>query len=171
MGENYKILNDGTIVREDYFFRQVHGNGVQILPFQRKGWNIFLISLIPIFGWIYAIVLPCLMVKETNIACAEDGDHTRGFWGTFGLGIITFGIYPIVWQCFWLNREANYLKRHNKKSILTGGQWFAFYFFGILLSFSLVGVILLIVAWCKFIRQHNEVCATYNEINNFVAKV
>jgi hypothetical protein len=171
MGENYKILGDGTIVREDYFFRQVQGNGVQILPFKRKVWKIFLISLIPVFGWFYGLFLSFSMAKETNISCAEDGKHTLNFWGALGLSIITFGIYGIVWQYKWLNREANYLKRHNKKPLLTAGDWLALFILGYILSYVVVGIVFFIVILCKQIWQHNQVNATYNEINNFVAKV
>jgi hypothetical protein len=171
MAENYKILEDGTILREDYFFRQVHGSGVQILPFERKVWKIFLISLIPIFGSFYCFFLIFFMAKETNIACAEDGKHTLNFWGALGLSIITLGIYGLVWQYKWFNRESNYLKRHNQKPLLTGGQWLTFYILGIILSYVVVGIVFLIMIYCKQIWQHNRVNATYNEINNFVSKV
>jgi hypothetical protein len=171
MAEKYKINEYGEIIREDYFFRQVHGNGVQILPFERKVWKIFLISLIPIFGWFYGLFLTFFMAKETNISCAEDGDHTCNFWGAVGLSIITFGIYGIVWQYKLFNREANYLKRHNQKPLMTGGKWLAFYLLGIILSYVVVGVVFLIMIFCKQIWQHNRVNATYNEINNFVAKI
>ena len=45
---NYKINEYGEIIREDYFFRQVHGTGTQILPFERKVWKILLIALMAV---------------------------------------------------------------------------------------------------------------------------
>jgi amino acid transporter len=171
MKERYKINEYGEIIREDYFFRQVHGIGVQILPFERKVWKIFLISLIPVFGWFYGLFLTFFMARETNISCAEDGGHTRNFWAATGLSIITLGIYGLVWQYKWYDREAKYLKRHNKKSLLTGGQWLALFVFGFILSYVVIGVVFFFIIFCKQIWQHNKVNATYNEINNFVSKV
>ena len=121
---NYKINEYGEIIREDYFFRQVQGTGTQVLPFERKVWKIYLLSLIT-FG-IYGLVVAFSMAKETNISCAEDGKHTRGFWGVIGLSIITLGIYVIVWYCKWLNRESSYLEKHRKSSKLKGGGYLGF---------------------------------------------
>jgi len=182
--ENFKINEFGEIVREDYFFRQVSGSGVQVLPFNRKVWKIYLLTLVT-FG-IYGLVLAFAMAKETNISCAEDGKHTRGFWGAFGLSIITLGIYMIVWYCKWLNREANYLERHGKSSKMTGGGYLFLVLLIIILNvvaqitaytspeisllFSLAVFVFGIVILTKVITQHNEVNITYNEINNFVRK-
>lgn len=183
MAENYKILDDGTIVREDYFFRQVQGNRVQILPFQRKVWKIYLLSIIPIFGWIYSIVIAFAMAKETNISCVEDGKNTRGFWEVIGLSIITIGIYAIVWYVQWLNREAAYLERHGKNDNKFKGSTYLILFIilivlSIIMSFAqipvvgnLLSIIYGIFVLYKIVSQHNEVNATYNEINNFVAKI
>ena len=112
MTTQYKINEFGEIVREDYFFSQVQGTGVQILPFQRKVWKIFLLNLLT-FG-IYGIFVGFAMAKETNIACAGDGKHTNGFWAVLGLSIITLGIYAIIWYVQWLNREATFLNNKNK---------------------------------------------------------
>ena len=176
----YKINEYGEIIREDYFFRQVHGTGAQILPFERKVWKIYLLSLITL--GIYGIVVAFAMAKETNISCVEDGKHTRGFWAVIGLSIITLGIYALVWYCKWLNREANFLKRHGKKPQLTGGGYlliflllFAYGFFAEMMQIGLlpevvVSIIVGIIILTKVVTQHNEVNKTYNEINNFVSK-
>ncbi len=145
---NYKINEYGEIIREDYFFRQVRGTGVQILPFKRKVWKIYLLSLIT-FG-IYGLVVAFAMAKETNISCVEDGKHTKGFWAVIGFSIITLGIYAIVWYCKWLNREGNYLERHGKSSKLKGGGYF--------------GLILLqiFIAYLPIILAATGVIAMYN---------
>lgn len=185
--ENYKINEYGEILREDYFFRQVHGTGAQILPFQRKVWKVYLLSLVTL--GIYGLILNFSMAKETNVSCAEDGKHTMNFWGAFLLSIITFGIFGLVWTCCWLSREANYLKRHGKTPKLTGGGYVAFFFVIMLLTVlsqlaladgSLTAVVALmvnvailiisIVILSLFVKQHNEVNRTYNELNNFVQK-
>ncbi len=181
MAENYKILDDGTIVRGDYFFNQVRGTGVQILPFKRKAWVIYLLSAIT-FG-IYGIVMAFAMAKETNISCAADGKNTRGFWEVIGLSIITLGIYAIVWYVQWLNRESNFLKKRGTDGAFSGSSYlilviiqFAVNVFG---SFvpefgaisSIVNIVLGITILTQIIRQHNKVNACYNELNNFIQKV
>jgi hypothetical protein len=181
MAENYKINEYGEIIREDYFFRQVQGSGVQILPFERKVWKIYLLSLIT-FG-IYGLVLAFAMAKETNISCIEDGKQTRGFWGVIGLSIITLGIYAIIWYVQWLNREANYLRRHGKDESFKGSTYLWLILLQIVVNIisgieptigficSIVNIVLAITILAKEIKQHNKVNATYNEINNFVQKV
>ena len=191
MGQNYQINQFGEIVQEDYFFRSVRGDGAQILPSNRKVWKIWLLCLVTL--GIYSIVFWLAMGKETNVACKEDGKHTRGFWGTIGLSIITLGIYAVVWICKWLNREYSYLQRHNHKGILSGSG-FLLYFFIILvvdllpvillssgtvsyIDYSIISIgssiILMIIGislMVKYIHQHNMVCRIYNDINNLVRK-
>lgn len=178
MAEKFRINEYGEIIREDYFFRQVQNNQVQFLPFERKVWKIYLLSLITL--GIYGIVVQWAMAKETNISCVEDGKHTRGFWGTLGLSIITFGIYGIIWAYKWLNREANYLERHGKSKVLTGGTYLLIQIINIVLSYvmafsgsdfgTLISIVIGIIVLTLLVKQHNAVNALYNEINNFVSK-
>lgn len=44
---------------------------VRFLPFERKVWKIYLLSIITLS--IYGIVVQWAMAKETNISCVEDG--------------------------------------------------------------------------------------------------
>ena len=178
MGEKFRINEYGEIIREDYFFRQVQNNQVQFLPFERKVWKIYLLSIIT--QGIYGLVVQWAMAKETNISCAEDGQHTRGFWGTLGLSIITLGIYGIVWAYKWLNREANYLERHGKSKVLAGGTYLLIQIINIVLSYimafsgsnlgTLITIVIGIIVLTLLVKQHNAVNALYNEINNFVTK-
>lgn len=178
MGEKFRINEYGEIIREDYFFRQVQNNQVQFLPFERKVWKIYLLSIITL--GIYGLVVQWAMAKETNISCTEDGQHTRGFWGTLGLSIITLGIYGIVWAYKWLNREANYLERHGKSKVLTGGTYLLIQIINIVLSYvmafsrsdfgTLISIVIGIIVLTLLVKQHNAVNALYNEINNFVTK-
>jgi hypothetical protein len=178
MAEKFRINEYGEIIREDYFFRQVQNNQVQFLPFERKVWKIYLLSLLTL--GIYGIVVQWAMAKETNISCVEDGKHTRGFWGTLGLSIITFGIYGIIWAYKWLNREANYLERHEKSKVLSGGTYLFIQIINIILSYvmafsgsdfgTLISIVIGIIVLTLLVKQHNTVNALYNEINNFVSK-
>lgn len=182
MEQNYQINQFGEIVQEDYFFQSVKGDGVQILPSNRKVWKILLLSIVTL--GIYGIVFWLAMGKETNVACKEDGKHTRGFWGAIGLSIITLGIYGIVWVCKWLNREYSFLLRHNHNGILSGKGYLVYFFFMIIViylpvifDYSVISlgcsIIQLIIAIClmtSYVRQHNMVCRIYNDINNLVRK-
>lgn len=148
------------------------------MPFERKVWKIYLLSIITL--GIYGLVVQWAMAKETNISCTEDGQHTRGFWGTLGLSIITLGIYGIVWAYKWLNREANYLERHGKSKVLTGGTYLLIQIINIVLSYvmafsgsdfgTLISIVIGIIVLTLLVKQHNAVNALYNEINNFVTK-
>jgi hypothetical protein len=181
MAENYRILDDGTIVREDYFFRQVQGAGVQILPFKRKAWIIYLLSVITL--GIYGIVMAFAMAKETNISCAADGKHTRGFWEVIGLSIITLGIYAIVWYVQWLNREANFLKNRGKDGSFSGSTYVVLVIIQFVVNIigsiipefgsisSIISIVLGITILSQIIPQHNKVNANYNELNNFIQKI
>ncbi len=178
MGEKFRINEYGEIIREDYFFRQVQNNQVQFLPFERKVWKIYLLSIITL--GIYGLVVQWAMAKETNISCAEDGQHTRGFWSTLGLSIITLGIYGIVWAYKWLNREANFLERHGKSKILSGGVYLTIQIVVFIVSYaialsggsfgSIISIIIGIVILTLLVKQHNAVNTLYNELNNFVTK-
>lgn len=191
MGQNYQINQFGEIVQEDYFFQSVKGDGVQILPSNRKVWKILLLSIVTL--GIYGLVLWFAMSKETNVACKEDGKHTRGFWGAIGLSIITLGIYGIVWVCKWLNREYSFLLRHNHNGILSGKGYLVYFFFMIIVIYfpvillsagmvsysdysvislgcSIIQLIIAIYLMTSYVRQHNMVCRIYNDINNLVRK-
>ncbi len=166
MKNQYKINEFGEIVSEDYFFSQVKGTGVQILPFQRKVWKMIILNIITI--GIYGIVIGFAMVKETNITCSEDGKHTRGFWPVMGLAIVTLGIYVIIWYVQWLNREAAFLKSKNIDGSFSGGLYF------LLVLLSLIpyaGFIIQFIILTCIVNQHNAVNAKYNETNNFIQKV
>ncbi|GAP73155.1 hypothetical protein SAMD00024442_63_9 [Candidatus Symbiothrix dinenymphae] len=172
---NFQINEFGEIVREDYFFRTVKGTATQVLPSNRKAWKIYLLSFVTFD--IYGFVVSFAMAKETNISCAEDGKHTKGFWGTLFLSIITLFIYAIVWEYKWLNREANYLESRGKKNTFTGGSYLLLVLFLFILPFltdfvglppllgDILGIIFAIIILTMEIAQHNAVNETYNEEN------
>ena len=178
---NYQINEFGEIIREDYFFRTVRGTNAQLLPFNRKVWKIYLLSFFT-FG-LYGLVVAFAMAKETNIACVEDGKHTRGFWEVLGLSIITFGIYYVVWYVKWLNRESKYLANQGNEKSFKGSTYLWLMLLQVVINIigsasseisiicSILNIIIAIVILTKVITQHNAVCKIYNEVNNFVRKV
>lgn len=170
MINQYKINEFGEIISEDYFFKQVNGSGVQILPFQRKYWKIFLLNVITI--GIYGLVVGFAMAKETNITCVGDGKTTNVFWKVIGLSIITLGIYAVVWYAQWLNRESAFLKSKNKQGSFNGRSYLL-----MLLLVAISSVVPLLPIVFNFIilylvvNQHNNVNTAYNEMNNFIEKI
>ena len=89
MGQNYVINENGEIIRGDYFATTVKEEKPQPLPFNRKAWVMFLLNIVTL--GIYGMIVWFAMGKETNITCKSDGKHTKGFWATLGLSIITLG--------------------------------------------------------------------------------
>ena len=130
------------------------------LPSHRGFWLTLLLSIITlgIYGWylIYAFA------KETNIACKEDNKKTTGLLLYIILTLVTFGIYAIVWQCMWINRCNEYLRRNNKPE---GLQVSTFLLTLFLLGWLTLGIMYLVV-FCKSLYLQNAVNRTYNELNN-----
>lgn len=182
----YTINEYGEITREDYFFTFVKGDTPQVLPTNRKVWKIWLLSLIT-FG-IYGIVVMFAMGKETNIACVEDGKHTRNFWGALLLSIITLGIYGFVWYYNWANREYEYLGRHTREGgILSGAGLIGLMIITLIIAVAqqivsinmgvdivywvlyIIYLLWSIFVMSKYVKQHNNVCKAFN-INTFGKK-
>ena len=107
-------------------------------------------------------IYPCYLIsaarKDLNLVCKDDGKKTAGFWKYFFLSIITLTIYSWVWYIKACNRMHKYLKAHGKRSRISGGGFFCWNTFGLLL---IVGPI---VAQVKYFRNWNEVNRTYNEL-------
>lgn len=127
------------------------------LPVNRGFWKVFFFSIITL--GIYQFYLIHAFAKETNIACKEDGRHTRGLLAYILLSLITLGIYSIVWQAMLVDRRGNFCEKHGVHNRLT------LVFF--LLTIFLLGVLTLgilnIVVYVKFIHQQNDVNKIYNE--------
>ena len=116
--------------------------------------TIFFLTLIT-FG-IYGIYFIHVQARDTNIACAEDGKKTAGLIKLILIGIITFGIYFIVWDIKLVLRWQKYTEKNNEKprcSILIH----------ILLTFvlSFTGVAPIIDSYLR-LRAFNQVCEIYN---------
>jgi ABC-type uncharacterized transport system fused permease/ATPase subunit len=130
------------------------------LASNRGFWLTLLLSIVTlgIYGWylIYSFA------RETNIACKEDGKKTTGLLLYVIFSIITFGIYSIVWQCKWINRCNEYLRKNNKPE----GLQVSTYLLTIFLLGWLTLSIMYIVVFCKSLYLQNAVNRTYNELNN-----
>ena len=171
MGQAYVINENGEILRGDYFATSVKEEKPQPLPCNRKAWVMFLLNLVT-FG-IYAIVIWFAMGKETNISCSNDGKHTKGFWATLGLSIITLGIYFIIWVIQWMKRETDFLCARNESAIITGGVYIFVTIINAILSYvfamnEMIGIQYIVCYSISFvllffvIKKHNRVNEIYN---------
>lgn len=98
----------------------------------RNDWTatkVILLSLVT-FG-IYDLYFYYHVAKGLNVICDGDGKHTRGVGFYIGIGIITIGIYSLVWQYGVGERIRNNAGRYGA-NVTTGG--------GTLLACSLGGL-------------------------------
>lgn len=171
MGQAYVINENGEILRGDYFATSVKEEKPQPLPCNRKAWVMFLLNLVT-FG-IYAIVIWFAMGKETNISCSNDGKHTKGFWATLGLSIITLGIYFIIWVIQWMKRETDFLKARQEPTVITGGIYILMTIVNVIIQYVLVlnemtvaqyivNYSISLVLLSLVIKKHNRVNEIYN---------
>lgn len=131
-----------------------------MLPTSRGFLKAFLLNLVTL-GFYNWYLIHCF-AKETNVACAEDGRHTKGLVAYVLLSLITFGIYGIVWYCNWIGRCNSFLIRHKKPEGLQTSTY--------LLTVFLLGVltagIMFAVVFAKTLYMQNSVNALYNELNS-----
>ena len=175
----FEINEFGEIVRKDYAFRSAKKSPDQPLPTNRSAGMVYFLSFITL--GIYGIVLSFNMAGETNISCADDGKHTPGFWKAVLLSLITFGIYWLVWNYKWCNREADFLRKNGRSSIITGGEWETMQFVMLILSMipmlcimiGMVGNVDLITRIVQLInlgialRVLSKILAQHNAVNKF----
>ena len=132
-----------------------------MLPTSRGFIKAFLLNLVTLgfYNW----YLIHSFAKETNIACAEDGRHTKGLLAYVLLNMITFGIYGIFWYCNWIERCNSMLLRHHRPQGLQMSTY--------LLTTLLLGVltfgIMFFVVYAKMLYLQNAVNGLYNDLNGF----
>ena len=120
-----------------------------------RNWFVcFLLTLIT-FG-IYGIYLMYVQIRDTNIACSNDGKHTSGLLKLFLLGLITIGIYILVWEIKLISRWQSYVENHNEKPKYTITVFLICNF--LLSSFFIPPLISSILRLSAF----NHVCRIYN---------
>lgn len=126
------------------------------LPVNRGFWQVFFFTLLT-FG-IYGFYLYYAYAKETNIACKDDGKHTRGLLAFILLSLITFGIYQIIWFASLIDRRGSFCENHGVQNRLT----VSFYLLTIFIFSWLTLGICAIIVGVKFIHQQNDVNRIYN---------
>ena len=123
-----------------------------------RNWFLVLLFSFITFG-IYSIYFLHVQIRDTNIACANDGKKTSGMLKLIFLGILTFGIYIIVWNIKLVLRWQSFIEANNEKSPYT-------LVIHIILNYvlSVTGIVLIIDIVLR-VLAFNKVCRIYNETN------
>ena len=126
-----------------------------------RGFWLSLLLTIVTLGF-YQWYLIYAFARETNIACKDDNKKTTGLVLYLLLSLVTLGIYAVVWECMWINRCNEYLRKNNKPDGLQVSTYLLTFF---LLGWLTLGIMYLVV-YCKQLYLQNAVNSTYNELNN-----
>ncbi len=121
--------------------------------------RVVLLSIITL--GIYALYLIEIMAENTNIACSRDGKRTWGVFPVLMLGIVTLGIFPIIWHCMQIRRYQNFCEKHGEKCRTS----IKFY-----LLWTLLGAPILVgpfIAWAHFLAAYNQACRIFNQTHTF----
>lgn len=118
-----------------------------------RGWFVTML-LSAITGGIYGMYLMHVMARDTNIACANDGKHTRGLLAFILLSMVTLGIYALVWQLMIISRWENNAVQAGQKPRCTLVAY-------LLWTLLLPGIGSMIASY-KYIHGFNQACAIYN---------
>ncbi|ADE19611.1 DUF4234 domain-containing protein [Mycoplasma crocodyli] len=116
--------------------------------------RIFLFSLVT-FG-IYGLFFLHRVAKETNQICQGDRRKTGGLLAFIILGIITFGIYVLVWKFKILSRRRLFLEKNGRKGVASQ----TVYLLWALLFFPVAPIYF----YFKGTWQHNAICEVYNQL-------
>jgi hypothetical protein len=97
------------------------------------------------------------LANDVNTICEGDGKKTSGLLKYFLLGIITLGIYNLVWLYKLANRLQNNAQKYNLTFKESGGAVLLWYIFG---SLIIVGPF---IAMHIIIKNTNALAKEYNK--------
>ena len=111
------------------------------------------------FG-IYPLVMMCIMGDEVNRICDGDGKHNSFYLLAGLLGLVTFGIVPVVWCAKAMNRLQDNAYRYGPavNPRHSGNSYILWLYVG---SFIGIGPF---VAWAYFVSDINEFADVYGRI-------
>jgi len=91
------------------------------------------ILLSAITGGIYGFWRIYVLARDMNLMCDGDGKKTRGFLAFFFFGLITFGIYDLIWLYNVGERLQDNADRYNKTFKESGGTILLWFLLGALI--------------------------------------
>ena len=159
IGKFFRRVFASKQITEDYHGSHVNAILKRGMMTSRTFWRSAILTVVTL--GIYPIYLVETISADTNISCSRDGKRTWGAFPFFTLGIVTLGIYPIVWHCQTINRYRHLCEQHDEKCRVT----LKFY-----LLWSLLGVFTVVgpfIAIAKFIAAYTQSCRIFNETHTF----
>ena len=162
------FLNIGKFFYRMFAFKQIsedyHGSHVNIIlrrgmRTDRTFWRSVLLTIVTL--GIYPIYLIENIAADTNIACSRDGKRTWGAFPFFVLGILTLGIFPLIWHCQVIGRYRHLCKQQGEECCIS----LRFY-----LLFALLGaptLVLPLIATARFIAAYTQACRIFNKTHTF----
>lgn len=125
----------------------------------RTIWRVLLFSVGTVL--IYPVYLIELIAESTNIACHHDGRRTWGAFAFLSLGVLTIGIYPLIWHCQVIRRYQTYCAAHGETSVATVKH---FLLWGLLGLPTIVGPF---IAIARFLKAFNQMGRIFNAEHTF----
>jgi hypothetical protein len=118
------------------------------------------ILLSAITGSIYGLFRIHVLARDENLMCKGDGKKTGGLAAYFFLGIITLGIYDLVWLYMLGDRLQNNAQKYNLSFKESGGTVLLWFLLG---SLIVVGPL---IALHIIFKNTNALADEYNKIDN-----
>ena len=108
---------------------------------------------------IYGIYFAWVQIRDTNIACAQDGKKTAGLIKLIILTLLTFGIYAVIWDIKLVCRWQNFAESNGEKAKYS-------LIIHVLFSYvlSAAGIFAIIASFLR-LSAFNQVCRLYNGNN------
>ena len=159
IGKFFRRVFASKQITEDYHGSHVNAILKRGMVTNRTFWRTAILTVVTL--GIYPIYLVETISADTNISCSRDGRRTWGAFPFFTLGILTLGIFPLVWHCLTICRYRHLCERHGEKCCIT------LKFF---LLWSLLGVFTVVgpfIALAKFIAAYTQSCRIFNETHTF----
>ncbi len=109
---------------------------------------------------IYPLVMMCIMGDEVNRICYGDGKNNMFFLGAALLGLVTFGIVPVLWCAKAMDRLQDNAYRYGPavNPQHSGNSYVLWLYVGALIG---IGPF---VAWAYFISDVNEFAGVYGNV-------
>jgi len=162
------LLNIGKFFRRMFSAKQLSEDyhGLHVNTILRRGmrtdrtfWRSVLLTIVTL--GVYPIYLVENIAADTNISCSRDGKRTWGAFPFYTLGILTLGIFPLVWHCQVICRYRDLCEKNGQTCRVS----IKFY-----LLWSLLGlptVVGPLIAVARFIAAYNQSCQIFNETHTF----
>ena len=159
VGKFFRRVFAAKQITEDYHGSHVNAILKRGMLTNRTFWRTVLLTVVTV--GIYPIYLVENIAADTNISCSRDGKRTWGAFPVFTLGVLTLGIFPIIWHCQTICRYRDYCEKNNEECRIS----VKFYLMWTLLgALTVVGPL---IAIARFISAYTQSCRIFNKTHVF----